>query len=260
MGLVEIGFGVAFPVLVGIGVALAVADASDIEFWFARGCFIVAALDVMFFTVKWLWFSEELAPRDWTVGAAIAAAALVALVIGLRWIDYRAERISAQLVPGTKPMPPLPPGCNPPADGLVVWLGTNVAWGTRFPYTVLNIGGVKMLAVDKVAGKPKLNINVLRIFDDRGTIIARIDEDGFWVSPDMRHVKPNRSTLVVYDRADQQALKIEFLNPRALYVEGIFRDRKGVTVRITPDSMILPGDNIFSQSCIAGAATAIRIN
>lgn len=260
MGSEAISLGIAFPILVGIGVALAVSDANGIEFWVARGCFILATVDALIFVVIWLWSTESLAVPIAILGVLIAGVTVVALVYSLRWVDYREEKGLTKLLPGSKERPQLPPRCIPPADAMVVLFGTNAAWGSKFPYTLLDMGGVKMLEINKSPGKSQLNITVLRIFDDRGTIIARIDENGFWVAPDMRQQKPNRSTLVVYDRADQQALKVEFVNPNTLYVEGIFRDHRGAAVQITPDRLILPGNNVFAQGCFGGASAAIRVN
>lgn len=262
MGSEAVWLGIAFPVLVGLGVALAVSDANDIEFWVARGCFVLAALDALIFVVIWLWRSENPSIPLVVIGAVIAGVSIVGLVYGLKWVDYREEKGLTRLLPGSKPRPQLPPRCDPPADAMVVLFGSNAAWGSQFPYTVLDMGGTKMLAVDKVADKAQLSISVLRIFDDRGTIIARIDDDGFWVAPDVRRQKPNRSTLVVYDRGDQQALKVEFLNSNTLYVEGIFRDRKGSVVQIIADRLILPRNNTVARNCF-GAGTggaAIRVN
>jgi hypothetical protein len=259
LGSEAVWFGVAFPVLVGIGVALAVSDSNEIEFWVARGCFIVAALDALYFVVIWLWRSDDLRVQTLIVGALITGAAVVALVYGLKWVDYREEKSITKLQPGSKSRPQLPPDCDPPDDAMVVLFGSNVAWGS-LPYTVLQMGSTSMLAVDKVLGKSQININVLRIFDDRGNIMARIDEDGFWVAPDVRRQKPNRSTLVVYDRADQQAVKVEFLNSKTLYVEGIFRDRRGAVVQITPSQLILPGNNTMSHGCFGGGNIAFHVN
>ena len=260
MGSEAVWLGVAFPILVGIGVALAVSDANEVEFWVARGCFIVAAIDALTFLVLWLWRNENLSIYIAIIGAVIAGATIITMVYGLKWVDYREEKSLTKLQPGSKPTPQLPAGCVPPPDTVVVLLGSNAAWGGQFPYTLLDMGGTKMLAVDKTAGKSQISINILRIFDDRGNIIARIDEEGFWVAPDMRREKPNRSTLVVHDRADQQALKVELLNSKTLYVEGVFRDRRGRIVRITADELILPGNNIMARSCFGGGGTAIRVN
>ena len=258
MGSEAILVGVGIPILVGIGVTFAMSDSNEIEFWVARGCFIVAALVALGYIVMWLWRAENFGVSTAIIGALIAGATIIGLVYGLRWVDYREEKGITKLLPGSKPRPQLPPDCDPPADAMVVLFGSNVAWG-GLPYTVLDMGGTSMLAIDKIPGKSQIDINVLRIFDDRGSIMARIDKDGFWVAPDVRRQKPNRSTLVVYDRADQQALKVELLNSNTLYVEGIFRDRRGTVVQVTPSQLILPRNNTMSGGCFGGGTTAIRV-
>jgi hypothetical protein len=170
MGLESIALGVAFPILIGLGVTIAVSDSNEIEFWVARACFILAALDALYFTVVWLWFTEELEARVVAVGAGIAAVIIVSLVYILRWVDYRQDRASTVLRPGSTSTPPLPAGCNPPADAMVVLFGSGVAWSSNFPFTILTMSGTKMLVVDKIGGK--INVKLLRIFDDRGNIIG----------------------------------------------------------------------------------------
>lgn len=107
MGIVEILLGVAFPLLVGLGVALAVlSDATAGEAWFARGCFIAAATDLLGLTVYRLYTPNKLS-ENWR----LAFAALVGLVIvpaalrSLLWVDSRAARVTlkAQPVPVSKP-------------------------------------------------------------------------------------------------------------------------------------------------------------
>lgn len=259
MGLAAILLGVAFPVLIGIGVALAVADSNESEFWIARACFILAAIDAVGFTVVWLWLGERVINWKTFVGAAIAAIALIVLVCGLQWIDYREEKILTKLFPGTKPTPVAPENCKIPADAIAVFFGSNVAWGNTYPFTILDLSDIKMLSVDKVSNRIELVIDILRIFDDHGNIIAKIDSGGFWVEPGIQRKKPDRSTLLVYDRNDDEVLRVEFLNPRALSVQGIFRTRTGVTVRITSDALLLPGGR-HRQGCFGNVHTAIKIN
>jgi hypothetical protein len=66
----------------------------------------------------------------------------------------------------------------------------------------------------------------LKVFDDRNDSIAHIDEDGFWVQNSVRKKRPDQSTLVVFDHNDTEVLRIHYLNPRAVSVEGIFRHPK----------------------------------
>jgi hypothetical protein len=132
MGPAAILLGVAFPILIGIGVALAVADSNEVEFWIARACFAIAALDALGFTVFWLWSAERFFTWKTVVGAVIGAATVVVLAYGLQWIDYREDKAESKLIAGTKPMPEAPPRCVIPQDALAVFLGSSVAWSTRF--------------------------------------------------------------------------------------------------------------------------------
>ena len=125
MGPAAILLGVAFPILIGIGVALAVADSNEIEFWIARACFVIAAIDAIGFTVAWLWQGERELTWKTAVGAMIGAGAVIALVYGLQWIDYREEKNLTKLIPGNKAMPEVPQGCIVPDGALVVFLGSS---------------------------------------------------------------------------------------------------------------------------------------
>jgi hypothetical protein len=259
MGPAAILLGVAFPVLIGIGVALAVADSNESEFWIARICFILAGIDAVGITVVWLWLGERVINWKTFVGAAIAAIALILLVSGLQWIDYKEEKILTKLFPGTKPTPVAPENCNIPDDAIAVFFGSNVAWRT-YPFTILDLSDIKMLSVNKIQNHTWLVIDILRIFDDHGNIIVKIDPDGFWIDPGIQRKKPDRSTLLVYDRNDDEVLRIEFLNPRALSVQGIFRDRTGATVRITSDALLSSSGGRLRQGCFGGVDAAIKIN
>jgi hypothetical protein len=100
MGPAAILLGVAFPILIGIGVALAVADSNEIEFWIARACFAVAAIDALGFTVFWLWSAERFVTWKTAIGAVIGAVTVVALAYGLQWIDIEKTRRPPNLWPG----------------------------------------------------------------------------------------------------------------------------------------------------------------
>ena len=121
MGPAAILLGVAFPVLIGIGVALAVADSNEIEFWVARACFMLAAFDAVGFTVYWLWAAEKVPNWKLITGALIGAVAILSLVYGLKWIDYREDRVIARLFPGNKATPAVP-DCRIPDSAVAVFL------------------------------------------------------------------------------------------------------------------------------------------
>ena len=114
-----------------------------------------------------------------------------------------------------------------PADALKVIMGTSVFWSTHFPRTILMMIGEPMIQVARSANGRNLTVTVLRIFDDRDNIIARIDADGFWVENSTRKKRPDKSTFVVFDHNDQEVLRMRFMNRHTISVRGVFR-QKGV--------------------------------
>ncbi len=114
MALTDILLGVAFPLLVGIGMCLAVlGDASGGEIWFARGCFIAAAMDLLGLVVWKLYASDQLDNVSRVALAAVAGIIVVpALLYSLLWIDARASRTRAQ-TPATQTAPPTNIAKNP---------------------------------------------------------------------------------------------------------------------------------------------------
>jgi len=109
MGIIEILLGVAFPLLVSVGVALAVlGDATPGEIWFARGCFLIAATNLLGL-VLWKLYTSNL---DNVSRMALAGAAGIivvpALLYSLLWIDARAARTGASNPPAPSTEKPKP--------------------------------------------------------------------------------------------------------------------------------------------------------
>jgi hypothetical protein len=65
-----------------------------------------------------------------------------------------------------------------------------------------------------------LKLKTLRIYDDKNEIIARISENRLWVQPLARRVQPDFSTLLVYDRHDEEVLRIKLLHRKAVSIGG----------------------------------------
>ena len=123
------------------------------------------------------------------------------------------SRDSTQLAPSDIPTPKwVQAKCLVPKDALIVLWGSNVSWSTeRMPHTIIQMGPDRMLTIDRAKDGKSLVVTTLRIFDDRNNIIARIDEDGFWVENSSRKKRPDASTLVVYDHNDTEVLNVKFL-------------------------------------------------
>jgi len=213
------------------------------KFWFTAAAAIPAVKLVFVTTPAW-------PDAGW---ALLACAVLgILLLVAFRGVDNRELRDSTRLRPGRLPTPQIPPHPTPaftvPANALMVFMGTNVAWSTRMPHTILQMGGKQILRVDR--DRRGLVLRVLRIFDDSNRIIARIDEDGFWVEPYTRSKRPDRSTLVIYDRTDTEVLRVSLLNRRAVEITGVFRSEGSQTMVVTPDSIRVGTTTL--RRCVSG--------
>jgi hypothetical protein len=248
MGVTKILLGAVLPVFIGGGIALALSDATALAFWIARLCFFVAAMDVLGLTVHWLLVGNGQVSSRLIIGAVVSAITIPALVVALQWVDLREARISTKLMAGNMPTPALPTQARVPQGALLIFLGSNIAWAPRMPHTVVEMGSDKMLVIDKDKSSNKLVVTVLRIFDAGNNIIARIDDDGFWVANSTRMKRVDPSTLVVFDHGDMEVLRITFLNPGALSITGVFRHVRLRTVSITPEFLDIGGMRIMQSS------------
>jgi hypothetical protein len=88
MGLIEILFGVAFPVLVGVGLTLATAGNSPAEFIAGRVSFILSAADIAGLAAWWLYVSRS---SSWKFagGAVLGTVIVLGLPEVLKWVDSR---------------------------------------------------------------------------------------------------------------------------------------------------------------------------
>jgi hypothetical protein len=159
------------------------------------------------------------------------------------------------LFPDTLPTPPLP--CKPDDNDLILIYGSNAMWASRFPRIVLIMGHEPMIILNKNE-RGELRIDLLRIFDNRGNIIARIDEDGFWIDLSSRKKRPNRSTLVVYDHNDSEVLRVHFLNRQTVSISGIFRKPgSNIILKITSDAVETIGSSFHAIKNCSGRLNTI---
>ncbi len=168
-------------------------------------------------------------------------------------IEIDLTKYEGVLQPADDATPTIPNGCGVPDKALIIFFGSNVSINTVFPHIVLEMMKEPMLVLDKDANE-NLKISLLKVFDDRDEIIARIDEDGFWVQSTLRKKRPDKSTLVVYDHSDVEVLRLRYLNPRAVSIQGVFRhpQAKPVIVNISKDALTqLPMRLRMKANCIS---------
>jgi hypothetical protein len=157
------------------------------------------------------------------------------------------EKNAGVLYPGNVPRPPV--SCPAPIDpsDFMVLLGDNAYLGKNFPRTLLSLRGEEIIVADQTP-EGALTLRALRVFDSKNEIIARIDERGFWIHPNSRKLRPDRSTLIVYDSDDRQVLNLRFLNPTTISITGLFRSR-GSAVLIDDQGILVGWGNRISRSC-----------
>ncbi len=220
----------------------------------------------MFLAATWAVIVIALRSQTWQIMVGVAAISAGSLLLLGYWFRPEAVTIDLSknegiLIPSNAPMPELARKCGLPDNALAVFIGSNLAWSTRFPHIVLEMADEQMLVIDK-DGNHNLKVTVLRIFDDRDDIIARIDEDGFWVQNTLRRKRPDQSTLIVYDHNDTEVLKLKYLNPRAISVQGVFRHAKikPAYLVVTPTAAIqMPNSNRIMNSCFGEMAADISL-
>ena len=256
----EITVGIGLAVLlsaVGTGISLSVTAFDSPGFLIAKICWVAAALVVVYFAV-WL-TARSIHVSIWQIVVAtiISGSAAGALVATLQWTNYRQVMLSKTLYPANEPNPQIPTPLKIPDGALRIYLGqSNLAWATRMPHNVLMMRGDLMIAIDRQGNSGNLVVTTLRIFDDRDNIIARIDEDGFWVQESNRSKRPDPNTLVVFDHHDAEVLRIRFINPHAIVITGVFR-HQGVPqpVVVTPTEMNISG-HTFTHAVLSGTGSA----
>ena len=129
--------------------------------------------------------------------------------------------------------------CLPPdASAVGLYIGPHTFYVHDIPQRIITISGKLLLAVKRQKGS--LVITTLRLYPEVGDIFARIDENGFWVSPGIRKKRPDLHTLIICDGSDEEALNIRYANPRAIQINGIFH-YEGKTILIRPNYFQMDG-------------------
>ncbi|MGO8739171.1 hypothetical protein [Rhodoblastus sp.] len=115
---------------------------------------------------------------------------------------------------------------------------------------ILSVGGLTLIAVKK-RDDGSLIISTLRLFDDRGDLIARIDDGKVWVSESVRRKRPDASTIIIYDHNDDEVMSFKFLNKKSIELTGKFYTPSHQMIYLGNAYMII-GSNKFVSSCFGG--------
>src|ERR1700730_7401637 len=138
--------------------------------------------------------------------------------------------------------------CAIPDSDFAVLAGGGASFGPSQYTNILNIAGYNIISARQDANG-RLTLNTLRIFDDQDNIIARIEENGdFWLHQSARRIRPDWSTIIIYDRHDNEALNLRLINKKTISIGGIFRVKGHSPVIISASSIKING-NTFVSPC-----------
>jgi hypothetical protein len=196
--------------------------------------------------------------------AATTIAAVGTLFLWIAWwavIRYspRPEtEFSGLLEPANDPTPPLPRNCKKESPNAIgIFYGNSVAFTSQNQIAIVQIAGEQLLRVERTSGG--LSINA-QIFSEDGRIVATIENNEFSINPNnyFRRVRPDRSTLLVYDQHNLQVLNIRYLNSNWIQVLGVFRLANHMPVTIREDVTII-GESGMSGACSNDSQAVIVI-
>jgi hypothetical protein len=137
-------------------------------------------------------------------------------------------------------------------------IGPGLFYLDKFPQSILKIANQDILTLDRVGDN--LVIQTLNLFDEQGYALVSINKaiapNNFWVAPDVRKYRPDKHTLVVFDKRATEVLRIVYLNPHAISVNGIFRYAGYSPVIITPTFFQMGGFRDSGSTCTSQPISA----
>jgi hypothetical protein len=211
-----VGMGIAVALFVTIGGVLITVD----QFFFAEACFVVAGLWFIGWVVFLPYFNTPFDNRK-TALLWVSLLVPIGIVMALAYFveDYKTGRDDV-LTPGNEAADDR--NCKAPNGAAVaLYIGPHTFYIGGFPQRIITIANKDILTLSKRDND--IIITTLRLYDESGNIFSRIDQNGFWVAPDVRKKKPDRHSLIVYDKHDDEALNIRYVNPHVVYINGMFR-------------------------------------
>jgi hypothetical protein len=172
-------------------------------------------------------------------------------------ISNTPARDYATLIPANDPMPEH--WCNEKAGNRFrVYFGDYLVVINGFPNRVLSIANEDMLIIDK-DNAGNIIIKSLTVFDGN-QLIAKVNENGWQIASFKK--TEDRSTLIVYDHLNDESFRLNFLNPNAIKLSGIFQHPKSQTkVVMRVGSLLnLPGTQPYSNCSINNNKYAVDFN
>ena len=174
---------------------------------------------------------------------------LLSALLGTYQNEQRYEL--THLVAGSVPSPQT--ACKVPDGSKAIFLGTDVAFFNQYPHVVLAMQisrtspVVPLLVIDEHADT--IGIKALKIFDENGDIMTDFDDDAFWINSELRSKKASSHELIVFDRHDNVAADVNYLNRSAIRISGTFSFGGSKNQPVSEDS----SQSVIMDECIGNS-------
>jgi hypothetical protein len=125
------------------------------------------------------------------------------------------------LVPSNQPNPKFDSCNDSPLSKrpFTVYFGGSTFVVRHFPFALITIQKAPIFQID-VGKNGRMEINA-QIWSRDGRIVAMIDKNRFHVNPNtIFYEKRTKSSLLVYDEFNAKVLDIQYINPRAVIIDG----------------------------------------
>jgi hypothetical protein len=196
----------------------------------------------------------------WRYGAS-----LLVLVV-FSGLSYRAYIKSVQreldlpygeLVPANDPSPSHANCRRSPSDAVFIYFGSaavSYAPSGFTDHTVLRIGGHNLLSLNR---SPKGVTVSAQIFDSDG-ILVEMDHGQFKVyrGDFIKREHPDGHTLVVYDKWNNERIRVRYLNPNAINITGRFFYPGYASIVAKEDELQIGTNSFQGGSCVGGSGDA----
>lgn len=195
--------------------------------------------------------------QKWGWCAGIAALALACFAfVARRNYEWDLQQNFGVLTPAHDPMPPVP--CRfiqPTPSAIRVYAGGGLFWTNSDHFSLVSVGGRPIIFAGLQDGKMEISGDVYSPDGD----LVHIDGNKFETLAGFKPGRPDRHTLIVWDKWHQKVLDIRFLNPHAIRLSGEFRAPGHAPVIIDDDDIKVGSLGSFSASCSSGISTAISV-
>ncbi|WP_157096247.1 hypothetical protein [Methylosinus sp. R-45379] len=164
--------------------------------------------------------------------------------------EAKKEINSGYLIPAQDDIPENPCG-NITENSVVLLYGSSASIASKFPHSIARING-KSVAIFNMNENGNIYID-LDIESADGRKIVSIIKNSFSINTNNYYSieRPDRSTIIVFDRQKTRVLDVRYLNEKAIRVLGTFRS-DGHTIIIEQKSTIVDGFRL-SRTCVKSA-------